>query len=64
MQGDPEWYRFLMYRISNGIAANPDKKYQVVLKWIMSAEAENSTVVKDWIKQTYDQSTTPKADQG
>jgi hypothetical protein len=62
MQGDLRWYRFLSDRIKNGIAANPNNKYQVILKWIMSAEAENATVVKSWIKFKYDKGTTQKAD--
>jgi hypothetical protein len=55
VKGDPYWFRGVQERIDNGIFANPGKREQVLLKWILSAEHISATVVKEEILRHYEQ---------
>ncbi len=59
LKGDPNWFWPIQARIKNGIVANPDKREQVILKWVRSAEENGATIVKEEILKVYDQRINP-----
>lgn len=62
MKEDPEWFRVIRHRIKCSILANPDKREQVILKWVMSAEKVGAHLVKEEILKVYDKRSSPEAD--
>lgn len=55
MKDEENWFVEIRKRIDNGILANPGKKEQVIVKWIISAEESKSNEVKNQILYEYNQ---------
>lgn len=58
LKEDPQWFSEVAKSINNGISANPNKRAEVVLQWIMSCEKLHTSIVKEEIQRVYDQRTT------
>lgn len=63
-QGDLQWFDVINQKIFKAIESKPDDREKIILRWVRSAESQNSNIVKDQILQLYDQRTNPEKDQG
>lgn len=54
-QGYPFWFSEVQAKIDEGIKRNSESRWQVILKWIKSAEGLKATIVKEEILKLYDQ---------